>query len=120
MKLYLTDLVRRQSPFDELAPAEFGEGNIQIDRLPPKFGPRAQGSITGDFVVLDSLRGRKQAGVESDRTFVFPHDFSTLVGDVDDSRTRLSLRLLFNYREDLFEPSDVLLGFTVVLLKGCP
>jgi hypothetical protein len=31
-------------------------------------GPRAQSSVPGDFIVLDSLCGREQAGVESGRT----------------------------------------------------
>ena len=75
----------------------------------------AQGLAEAGAAVV--VNGRKQAGVESDRTFVFPHDFSTLIGDADDSRTRLSWRLLFNYREDLFKPFDLLLGLAAVLLK---
>ena len=67
--------------------------------------------------MFDRLRRRKKTGVESWRAFIFLHDFRAFVGDADDGVAGLGLRLLVDGREDLFEPSDVAFGLSLVLGK---
>ena len=69
--------------------------------------------------MLYRLGGGKQSRVEGGRPFVFLGDLLALFHDPVDRRTLLALGPLLHQLEDLFQPSDVLLGFAVVLLEGC-
>src|SRR6516164_5470006 len=68
--------------------------------------------------MLNGLGGGEQAVIKRGRSFVFRYDLCAFVSDAHDRRAGLTLRLLFDDREYLFETFDMLLGFSIVLFES--
>src|SRR5882724_2033595 len=80
-------------------------------------GPLFQRAITGNFVVLDGLRGGKHAGVKRLAALVLVHDLLALVEDALDRVAGLAARRLVEQFENLLEALDLAFGLAVVLFE---
>jgi hypothetical protein len=68
--------------------------------------------------VFHRLSRRKQPGIERGGTFVFGHDLRAFIGNANDRGAGLSLRLLVDDAEYLFEPLYLAFGLTAMLFEG--
>src|SRR5712692_6323778 len=80
-------------------------------------GPLFQRAITGNFVVLDRLRGGKHAGVKRLAALVLVHDLLALVEDALDRVAGLAARRLVEQFENLLEALDLAFGLAVMLFE---
>src|SRR5713226_7634880 len=83
-------------------------------------GPLLQGTVAGDFVMLDGLRRGKHAGIECLAALVLVHDLLALVEDALDRVAGLAARRLVEQFEDLFETLHLTFGLAMMLLERRP
>src|SRR5579872_2283971 len=81
-------------------------------------GPCFQRAVTGNLVMLNSLGGGQQTGIERRCVGILIHDFLAFVEDALDGVALFTAGRLADEPENLFQPFDLTFGLVMVLLEG--
>jgi len=91
----------------------------QFDRLPisQELGVGPDTAVSGDFIVLNPLRGGDQAHIQDFRLGIFRHQLGALFQQAFHAFASLALGLFLELFEDLFQALHMLLGFEQMAFK---